>query len=1147
MLAHARERSGVKPIVIQPQAVGGRDRHQDGVGGRRSEHAVFQHQAHGGPGIDAVTGVLPEHRMAHGNIGCLDQIEPGAAAMRHAADQLVAARVAQEVERPAGGPAHFHAVQHHVHRVGEGHAPHHVAHGHVAQHDVRSTGTEVESQRAWHPAAGLEETPAGIQVRAAGDDDGVRRGTGKGPRQHDGIRGRIDARVDVDPVARPQLREFFQQGVQVPHGCARGRPRVGVVALGRTVHVAVLGIVVDVEGERAVAIGEIRGRLAAGRRHDVFQFHPQQRLARGRVVRYRHLIEIMSVRRRHVRGDGFPSLAVVARKPDRDERAGLLLAGRPTDPRPGLRVQRAAVAITGQLDPGVGPGFAGLRGAAEKPGIQASAVGRRLVGHRGRRIAEIDGGRIVRVRRHERRQVGGPAAGGAAQMEIAVGRIGEQRVGIHAVRPAPAQVLQRRERRDVRFGRDVPNDVVAGRENLVAQHPRAVAQDAVGDRERVGARLDQGGPAPQDAVHPPVGPEIGAVQVRAQRLQRVAQRHALLEPMSIRAARQHHAVLVAREPDVAQDDVRRAAAEAAVAVRQLEVFQRPGKYAGQFQGVRRRAAAAQFRPVRTADDPHRPALRAGIERRGERGDVGGIIPRIHVDDVAAFQVVGVQNSLQAALGRVRSDAEVGIVAEPLAVDVVRGTAVVDVERERCVGGGPHAERLGVGRGESRGRIPHPPLDGRMAETRNPDVEFVGRRHGGDRVRRGPLVGGILQRHVRAGQVGAGHPFEATSLQQAAAIVVRHGVGPFACPALAGLCGSGVNAHVYPAAVGGRFGPNRHSGRSEIDRRAVGRRRIHHPCAVGNESCRALDMEIQPVRVHEQGVGERVAGPVRVDFGEVRQAFDVVALHFFGIVENVSRAGGRDPTQGRSAHDDVADHVRHAEIARKRLCRRRIKHAVFEIVVFAGIEIGGGRSPEQAIAKGVAVCVRHRTQAVQAVRHGLDADETAVGGPVHVQSRRAAGGLQIPQIQVRPPHGKQIAAAGEDRAAGREIGAALEPDQIARSPRHGVADDDRRIGARIDVDDVARIERHGADQVAESRLRRGGRQAVVGIDPQRRRSPHVAGIGTVVDIIIGCADRRHGRQRQTQSETHLQQPRFHMLDPRIRRTGESQAHKHTGVI
>ena len=233
--AHPREGAGMQAVVVRRKPVRARQGHQRRIGDGRGQEAVFQRQFDGTAQLQGVDGVLPENAVLDRDVRGLVQIDAGAPPVRHAPDQPVAARVAQEFERLLGRVPHLHAVQFHVHGGRQRHAAHHVAQDDVAQHDV-GRRLELESHGSGEPAR-LEAAPARQPVRTARDHDGIRRRTRKCGRQPDRVRGRVDARIDVDPVARPQQFDLVQQGMQVPHRPARAGSRVGVVSGRRAIHV----------------------------------------------------------------------------------------------------------------------------------------------------------------------------------------------------------------------------------------------------------------------------------------------------------------------------------------------------------------------------------------------------------------------------------------------------------------------------------------------------------------------------------------------------------------------------------------------------------------------------------------------------------------------------------------------------------------------------------------------------------------------------------------------------------------------------------------------------------------------------------------------------------------------------------------------
>ena len=488
--------------------------------------------------------------------------------------------------------------------------------------------------------------------------------------------------------------------------------------------------------------------------------------------------------------------------------------------------------------------------------------------------------------------------------------------------------------------------------------------------------------------------------------------------------------------------------------------------------------------------------------------------------------------MQAALGCVRRDARVGVVAESRTVDVVRGTAVVDVERKSGVGGGPDAERLGVGRGEAGNRIPDPPLDGRVAEAGRPKIGLVRRRHRRDRVRRGPTVGGILQRHVRGGQIRAGHPFQPTGLHQVAAVVERHGERPGVGPALAGFRRAAMQPHVDPAAVRIRLGADRRSDGAEIDRRAVADRRIDRPRAVRNESGRAQEMEIQSVGIEKFGIREGVSGPTRIEPLQIGHRLHVGADPALG-EEDVALAGVPHEASGkhavfadRDATDDVAKQaVFHAENP----AVRRVADAVFNVIprprrVRGDVAFVG---QHDAPAKRIAVGTANHPNRPRRIGHRVDPVEFAMRGAFQNQAGLTADRPDVLDGQMLAPDRENIAAAGETGPARRLIRAAQERDRTAGHAVHGVADHRRRIRAGVEVYHVARRQGHGADQIGQGRLGRSGSQSVVDVEAVGSRRPDVAVVGTVVDVVVGRPGGCPAAQDKRQSNTHHPNSRFHL--------------------
>ena len=748
------------------------------------------------------------------------------------------------------------------------------------------------------------------------DHDRIGRRAGIRPGQRDNGRVCIAAGVDVNPVAGHEGMLLQNVGEGGRRGTG-GKAQIGVIADGRTIHVAIGRGIVHIVQIGAVFVAETGWGLAI----DVcvgLQFHFPLGVERGRVVGRGVLAPDRAIGGGHVVRQYFPVDAVVAREPDGHRGPGVELAAVPAQPRTRRRVQLAAIHEAQRLQPGVGLRLAGLAGAAMLVRIEAAAVGFRFAGPiRGPGIAQIDGGAEAQG------GIGDPdavrnAAGGAGQVEIPPGGIDELWIRVQTVRPAQATVLEGRKRGIAPAHPGVPDQVVftADRLPAAAEQCRGITQNAVGNPEGVVRRsLDEGGRllAPHYPVLPPVGGG-SAVEITVV----VLRRHAPIEQM---AGTAHiDAILVGGKEHVAQRDIRGPVAiEAVVAARQLEVFELEVGGPAHLQRVLAPAVPLEERARRTADDPDRLAGHAGIEPGNDGGGQGGgDIPRVHVDDILALEVIGIQHRLEAALGTAGRCAQVVVIADGRTVHVVVGAVIVHVEGERGIRRHAYAEGPGIGgRGPARVGIHHPPQYSRvlLREGGLPNVGFVrGVYARGDVAPGRAVVRAELQVHLPGRcEIGAGHPLQPPGLDQVAAVVERQRKQPRVGAALAGLRRAPIEPEIDPAAVGLRLvGPNRAAGRAEIDRRAVGQRRVRHPDAVRDESGRTQHMEIQVGGIEEEGVGIGHTRPVGPRPLQIRHGIQVLPHGLApeqaaGTGQRRQRLGNERLRPGDDAARDVAEH------------------------------------------------------------------------------------------------------------------------------------------------------------------------------------------------------------------------------------------------
>ena len=569
-------------------------------------------------------------------------------------------------------------------------------------------------------AADLAKHAAARQAVGAADDrNRIRRDAGILRSQGDGIGGGIEPGVYIHPVARSQFVRI-DQGMERQHRRPRTDAQVGIAADRRAIHIAHCRRIVHVERIGPIPVIEIRRRRAGNRRAGAIQGHFPHGIQRRRIVGGSVFIEIGAIGGGLVGRQDFPAEPVVARQPEGHGAGGIIRASGPAQPGPGGRIQRAAIHETQGLQPRVGPRLAGLGGVAIGADIQAEAVGAGFACIAGQRIAQIDGRRMDHIVGHEHGRVGIEAAHHALDVEIigGCGGIGEQRVGIEAVLPAQACVLESGEGRIGQAHARVPNQVVIPGHVLTAEQRRRVAQDAVGHRHAVGRREDQRRAVPHHAVHPLVRNRGAAVE----RTHVVVGQHTFVEGIP-RAALQLDAGLVVRRAHPLQQNIGRSDsihADGAAGQAQVVEFHKTGGV--EFQGVGRGAAPVEHRPARAADDADRPTAESGIIGGNRLGLVGGVVAGIDVHGVAAFQVVGIQNRLQAPLGGIGIHTAVGIAAQGRTVSVAGRTVIVHIEIEHRVGRGAHAERPGIGgNGRRIRRADHPPIDGRMINCRHPGI------------------------------------------------------------------------------------------------------------------------------------------------------------------------------------------------------------------------------------------------------------------------------------------------------------------------------------------------------------------------------------------------------------------------------------------
>ena len=597
--------------------------------------------------------------------------------------------------------------------------------------------------------------------------------------------------------------------MQIRHRQVRTRPHIRIAARRPAVHVPDRGGIVDIISKRTVAVDEIHRRFAAGAAAGfriVFEFHPQPRRIRRRVVRLRLLVEKGPQAGGHVGFQHLPGQAAVARQQNPHRRVGLVLAAVPPHPRPVRRRQRRAVHIGQQLQPRIGPALARLGRPAVQPGIQPAAVGIGLdPRHILRRIAQIDRRRSVGIRHHEIHQIGVIATGRAPQVIIAARGVGKQRIRISAPVPAQRRTLQRREFHVAAAHavgqRQGPDHVVVAGHGLIAeQRGSRLAQNAVRYRQRlVGRRMNDRLAVPHHPVQPlVVSHRRGTAE---EGMAGIVRRQAAFEHMAHRRSRQAHARLVVPELHVAQRDVARPApvqTGAAAGQSQVLDLQKTGPADVQH---RCRRHPVENDPVGAAQNPHRTARAARVESSDHHG-LPRIGSRVHIHHIAPPQRIVGQDPHQAGLGSVRRHPEVGGGTDRRAINVVGRAAVVHVETECRVGRRAHTERLGIRRGAGRvGGVHHPPQHRRMGKRRRPRIALVRRRQPvRDRAPARPVVCAVFQIHRRPRPQVAPHPFQPSRLDQAAPVIERHGEQPIVFPALARLRRPPVQPDVHPPAV-----------------------------------------------------------------------------------------------------------------------------------------------------------------------------------------------------------------------------------------------------------------------------------------------------------------------------------------------------------
>ena len=195
---------------------------------------------------------------------------------------------------------------------------------------------------------------------------------------------------------------------------------------------------------------------------------------------------------------------------------------------------------------------------------------------------------------------------------------------------------------------------------------------------------------------------------------------------------------------------------------------------------------------------------------------------------------------------------------------------------------------------------------------------------------------------------------------------------------------------------------------------------------------------------------------------------------------------------------------------------------------AGTRIGddGLDGLKHATPKRVAVRGVLPTQGPVRLADDVHPAEIAIRRASQHHARTAARHIDVLKLQVLPPNGENIAAAGENGSAGRGIGAALEHDGIAGRPDDRVADHGRRIAAGIDVDDVSGDEIGRTDQIGQGQFGLVVRRSRIGVVADLRGVDVLQG-GSVIDV-VGCRSCRTAHaQQKAQADAHHPNSRFHL--------------------
>ena len=658
---------------------------------------------------------------------------------------------------------------------------------------------------------------------------------------------RVGAHVHVDDVFRIQI-VGVENRLQAGHGPVRGQAVVRGASGRRTIDVPVGAGIVHVVGNRSAVAEHEPGQ---GRGDDVFvvlaaDAPPAQRgTAEGNAVP-----QIAARAGRPAAYDFGPGDPVVAGILDANRVVGRGPADGPFE----LDVARgrAAVVQGQQRQPAAQRRLAGLLGASVKADVHPLPVGGRLLRplHRLDRSGIDQGGR---------RRIGHPpgprlvASARALQMEIAVFRIGQLRIvrqgksvlprgqgpggnrGVYGrARAGAVAGLVSADRRTGQR-RDVQAVVVASRAHRRIVLPRI-------DSERTRLHHPEDGIGDGDVTPVQVQPvSVRPKHARPHLQGRPRERRGKLDagvPVALQDRMPEHGVggLLDENPVLAVLDVQPLAGDeiafvdedAVGGVPDAEMGEPDAVGAVQMESVRRRIGqdvdAAPGRLVGAADDVHllggRRGHPAGVEF-AERRDAGRlVIAGVHVDHVAGFQVVGVHDFGNPALGSGGGKAGMDGVAVGGAIHVAVRVFVVHVIVDRAV---VEDERQLAGRHDVGFRLvldaPPPQRRRRKAGAVPGDPSPGGRKPAGHEVPGVAVVDGHVQAHRVPRRRPGSHPVQVDLAGgHAAAVQGQHVEGRIGLR-LRGPFRAAVQAHVHaPAVVGRLVRPRRGIGTPHVDQR-----------------------------------------------------------------------------------------------------------------------------------------------------------------------------------------------------------------------------------------------------------------------------------------------------------------------------------------